>query len=194
MHPQFTRTASVLTAGFPHGGRQAGEFVKGAACAATGCLGTPVATSRMCRGIRCAWLSVMSAPDMTARDLRRAAAGGMLSDRRSSAALAAQTPALHLERLEVRCGRILVGVPRWRGTGTLDLARRFSDGCSVYGIAAEGRCGDGWGRMWFFGGVLTAVMVRVSGEADSRNRSRGDSSADLRGAPLKWPSVKRQTT
>ena len=38
----------------------------------------------------------------------------------------------------------------------------------VIGIGATVRCGDGWGRSWAFGGVLTAVRVRVSSEAESR--------------------------
>ena len=45
----------------------------------------------------------------------------------------------------------------------------------VDGIAAGVRCGDGWGRMWFPGGVLTAVMVRVSSEADSRTGAEATS-------------------
>ena len=63
----------------------------------------------------------------------------------------------------------------------------------VFGIATAVRWGDGWGRCWIFGGVLTAAMVRVSSEADYRNRNRGGTSADLGGTPLNWVFVKRQT-
>ena len=61
----------------------------GAACAVTGCPGNTGCHKQMCRGIRFAWLVVMSARDMTASALRRAVARGNEAGRRSSAALSA---------------------------------------------------------------------------------------------------------
>jgi len=51
----------------------------------------------------------------------------------------------------------------------LHLARRSAGRDPVFGNATAVRCGDGWGMVaGLFGGVVAAVMGRVSREADSR--------------------------
>ena len=70
----YEDSVRISTAGFPFGGRQAGVSL-GAICAALGFPDRPVVTSRMCRGIRFVWFTVMLVFEYVRNALRRAAAG-----------------------------------------------------------------------------------------------------------------------